>query len=234
MDNFRIGYEAGALLAEFALSRWDGKVDWMLGLDIEEAGPTVQSRITGAFEGVKSRLPNLPVESFVRIDGRGMRDKSCKVVLDFLKRHPRDKHIMIAAANDTSALGAIAAIRELGRERHVAVVGQDCLDEMANEMRRPGSPAIGSVSHEANQYGPRLIELGLALLRGEKIPPYNYVDHQMITADRLPDRVTNEGSNGSGAVAPAAATPVARRRRISAKAVEEMQSAGGSVRAGKL
>ena len=184
VDNYRAGREAGGLLAEFALQRWGGKIDWMMGLDLAEAGQLVQSRITGAFEGVKTRLPDLPVECFVRIDGRGMRDVSYKLVLDFLKRHPKDKHILIAAANDTSAMGAIAAIRELDREKHVAIVGQDCLEEMVTEMQRPGSPAIASISHEVGRYGPRLIELGLALLRGETVAPYNYVEQKAITADR--------------------------------------------------
>jgi ribose transport system substrate-binding protein len=190
VDNYRAGLEAGGLLAEFALSRWEGKMDWMLGLDLEEAGQLVQSRITGAFQGVKARLPNLPVESFVRIDGRGLRDKSYKVVLDFLNRHPKDKHILIAAANDTSAMGAIAAVRELGRDRHVAVVGQDCVPEMLQEMQRPGTPAIGSISHEVQLYGAKLIDLGLALLRGETVPPYNYVEHRVITPD-LAERYLN-------------------------------------------
>jgi ribose transport system substrate-binding protein len=185
VDNYRVGYEAGILLGDYAVNRWKGKINWVVGLDLEEAGQIVQSRTTGAFEGVKTRLPNLPVESFVRIDGRGMRDKSYKVILDFLDRHPKDKHILIAAANDTSALGAIAAIRERGRQKHAAVVGQDCLEEMVMELRRPGTPALGSVSHEVSQYGPRLIELGLALLRGEKVAPYNYVDHKVVTAERL-------------------------------------------------
>jgi ribose transport system substrate-binding protein len=183
VDNYRAGLEAGGLLAEYALSYWEGKMDWMIGLDIEEAGQLVQSRITGAFQGVKARLPNLPVESFVRIDGRGMRDKSYKVILDFLNRHPKEKHILIAAANDTSAMGAIAAVRELGREKHVAVVGQDCVEEMLREMQRPNSPAIGSISHEVQLYGARLIDLGLSLLRGETVPPYNYVEHRAVTPD---------------------------------------------------
>jgi hypothetical protein len=34
------------------------------------------------------------------------------------------------------------------------------------------------------QYGPRLIELGLALLRGEMVAPYNYVEHIAMTAER--------------------------------------------------
>jgi len=184
VDNYRTGREAGGILAEYAINHWGGKMDWMVGLDIEEAGQLVQSRITGAFEGVRERLPNLPVESFVRIDGRGMRDKSYKVVLDFLNRHPKDKHVLIAAANDTSAMGAVEAVRELHREKNVAIVGQDCVDEMLAEMQRSNSPAIASISHEVGLYGPRLIEIGLALLRGETVPPYNYVDHRAITADR--------------------------------------------------
>jgi ribose transport system substrate-binding protein len=183
VDNYRAGLEAGGLLADFALNHWEGKMSWMVGLDLEEAGQLVQSRITGAFQGVKTRLPNLPVESFVRIDGRGMRDKSYKVILDFLNRHPKDKHILIAAANDTSAMGAIQAIRELGREKHVAVVGQDCVEEMLIEMQRPGSPVVGSISHEVHLYGAKLVDLGLSLLRGETVAPYNYVEHRVVTPD---------------------------------------------------
>jgi ribose transport system substrate-binding protein len=183
VDNYRAGLEAGGLLADFALSHWNGEMDWMVGLDIEEAGQLVQSRITGAIQGVKARLPNLPVECFVRIDGRGMREKSYKVILDFLNRHPKDKHILIAAANDTSAMGAIQAVRELGREKHVAVVGQDCVEEMVVEMQRAGSPVVGSISHEVQLYGAKLIDLGLALLRGETVAPYNYIEHRVVTPD---------------------------------------------------
>jgi ribose transport system substrate-binding protein len=220
VDNYRAGREAGDLLAEHAIGHWGGKVDWMLGLDIEEAGPLVQSRITGAFEGVKARLPNLPVECFVRTDGRGMRDRGHKVVSDFLSRHPKDKHILIAAANDTSALGAIAAVRELRREKHVVVVGQDCVDEMLLEMQRPGSPAIASVSHEAGLYGARLIHIGLALLRGETVAPYNYVEHRTVTADRAKTLSGSELVN-------AAAKPVLTRKKAGAAAKGKSNAAKG-------
>ncbi len=185
VDNYRVGYDAGQLLAQHAVNEWRGQVDWVLGLDIEEAGPLVQSRITGAFEGVRSKLDGLPVESFVRIDGRGMHDKSYRIVLDFLKRHPKERHILLAAATDTSALGALQAVQELKRGKQVAIVGQDCIPEAVEEMRKPGSPIIGSVSHEVNDYGPRIIELGLGLLRGRSVPPYNYVIHKMVTGESL-------------------------------------------------
>jgi ribose transport system substrate-binding protein len=185
VDNYRTGYESGTLLAEYALNRWESRIDWMLGLDLEEAGQLVQSRITGAFEAVKNRLEDVPSECFVRVDGRGLTAASYKVVAGFLNRHPEATRILIAAANDTSAMGAIQALREAGREHHAAVVGQDALDEMVAELERPGSPAIGTVSHEVSRYGARIIDLGLALLRGEKVAPYNYIEHKMIASPHL-------------------------------------------------
>jgi ribose transport system substrate-binding protein len=185
VDNFRVGVEAGEALAAHAVDQWQGAVDWVLGLDLPEAGQLVQSRITGAFQGVRARIPNLPVEYFVRMDGRGIREQSCQLVTDFLDRHPKDKHILIAAATDTSALGALDAARERKRTRNVAIVGQDCIPEAVTEMRRPGSPFIASVSHEAASYGERLIHLGIALLRGNTVAPYNYVGHKLITQASL-------------------------------------------------
>ncbi len=127
VDNYRVGFDGGGdaggrMRWSTGAARWTGC--W--GSTCRRPGNLVQSRITGAFEGVKSMIPDLPVESFVRIDGRGFRDKSQKLISDFLQRHPKDKHILIAAAKDTSALGAMDAVRETKREKHVAIVGQDC------------------------------------------------------------------------------------------------------------
>ena len=172
MDNYRVGIEVGETLAAYATASWDGKVNWVIGLDLVEAGQLVQSRITGAFEGVRSGHPDLPVEIFVHIDGRGRRDRSKKLISDFLQRHPKDRHILIAAATDSSALGAVDAVREQKREKHVAIVGQGCIAEAMQEMQKDRLPLIGSVSHEASSYEPSLIYLVLSLLRGQTVPPF--------------------------------------------------------------
>ncbi|MFB3815095.1 MAG: substrate-binding domain-containing protein [Terriglobales bacterium] len=185
VDNYRVGFEAGVCLADHAIANWKGQVSHVLGLDLEDAGPLVQGRITGAFEGIRSRLPKIGVEKFVRIDARGMREKGYRVTLEFLRRHPKHHTTLVAAATDTSGLGALEAIKELKRDKQVAIVGQDCLPEALDAMRIEGSPYIGSVSHEVDTYGPRLIQLGLAVVRGELIPPYNYVDHRLVTAKSL-------------------------------------------------
>ena len=77
------------------------------------------------------------------------------------------------------------ATRKAGREDDFAIVGQDCIPEALEEMRSGKSALIGSISHEVETYGPRLIQLGISLLRGYTVPPYNYVRHKTVSAETL-------------------------------------------------
>jgi len=102
-----------------------------------------------------------------------------------LQRHSKDRGIVIAAADDTSVLGALRAVKQLKREKHVAIVGQDCIPDAVDEMKVPGTPLVASVSREVHTYGPRLMQLGLALVRGQHVAPYHYVNHKLVTAKGL-------------------------------------------------
>ena len=188
VDNYRVGYEAGLFLAQHARNNWHGVASWIVGLDIKEAGPLVHSRIGGAFAGIRSKFPALRDERYISLDGGGLRGRSHRMMLDFLRKHPKDRGILVAAATDTSALGALQAVREAKRERHVAIVGQDCIPEALDELKIPGGCFIASVSHEAASYGPQLIQLGLAILNGQMVPPYNYVKHKLMVAALHPGR----------------------------------------------
>jgi len=186
LDNYRAGMEAGELLGAYALKIWRGQVDLVVGLELRKAGTLVQSRITGAFEGIRSKLGELADNQFVRLDGAGLRDESFKAMRAFLLKYKKAQHILVAPNNDTSALGVIDAARELKREHHLAIVGHDCIPEAMEEMKRKNSPLIGSVSHEVATYGPNLIHLGLSLLKGESVPPYNYVEHRVVSSFNRP------------------------------------------------
>ncbi len=185
VDNFEVGYEAGSVLAQYAVRQWKGKADYVLGVGFAEAGSFVQSRITGAFDAIRQRLNEIPADRFVQIEGRGMREPSRLAVAEFLQSHPGDERILVAAATDSSALGVLDAARQAGREENFAIVGQDCIPEVMEEMRSGKSALVGSISHEVETYGPRLIQIGIALLRGHAVPPYNYVRHRVVTPESL-------------------------------------------------
>jgi ribose transport system substrate-binding protein len=185
VDNFEVGFEAGSMLAQHAIHKWKGNVDWVLGIGFQEAGSFVQSRITGAFDGVRDRLKEVPTDRFVQLEGRGMREPSRVAITNFLRGIGSHQHILVAAATDSSALGVLDAARKAGRESEFAIVGQDCIPEVIEEMRTGKSALIGSISHEVESYGPRLIQIGIALLRGYTVPPYNYVRHRIVTQESL-------------------------------------------------
>ncbi len=185
VDNFEVGYEAGTLLAQHACNKWKSKVDWVLGIGFSEAGSFVQSRIRGAFEGIRERMDQIPPDHFLQLEGRGMRQPSMVAAQEFMKTQRKGQRILVATSTDSSALGVLDAARQAGREQDFAIAGQDCIPEVLEEMRKPASAIIGSISHGAESYGPRLIQLGIALLRGHIVPPYNYVRHRVVTPETL-------------------------------------------------
>ena len=180
----RSGYEAGSLLAQHALRKWKGKVDWVLGVGFTEAGSFVQSRITGAFDGIRERLKDLPRTSLCR-----SKAAACASPASMAVSGVSCAAIARASASwwpppPTPAPWAFWMRRaQTGREEDFAIVGQDCIPEVLEEMRTGKSAIIGSISHEAESYGPRLIQLGIALLRGYTVPPYNYVRHRAVTPE---------------------------------------------------
>ncbi len=185
VDNFEVGYEAAAILAQYAQRQWKGRVDRVVGVGFREAGSFVQHRITGAFDGIGERFKELTADRFVQIEGRGMREASRKAMSEYLGERKGGDLTLVAAVNDTSALGVLDAVREAGQEASFAIVGQDCVPEVLEEMHRKSSAIVGSISHEAETYGPRLIQLGISILRGYTVPPYNYVHHLAVTPETL-------------------------------------------------
>ena len=185
VDNFEVGDEAASILAHYAQRKWKSKVDRVVGVGFREAGSFVQNRIAGAFDGIRERFKELTPDQFVQIEGRGMREASRKAMSEYLRGRRAGEFTLVAAATDSSALGVLDAVRETGHEENFAIVGQDCIPEVLTEMRTGSSAIVGSISHEAETYGPRLIQLGISILRGYTVPPYNYVHHRAVTPDSL-------------------------------------------------
>ena len=92
------------------------------------------------------------------------------------------------------------------------MVGQDCIPDALEEMNSGHSALIGSVSHQAETYGPRLIQLGISMLRGYAVPPYNYVRHKVVT----PETLSGELATEEGAAVQHGEERVAQRRRAPA------------------
>ena len=49
VDNYRVGIEAGEALAAHATAHWEGKVDWVIGLDLAGGGAAGAEQDYGSF-----------------------------------------------------------------------------------------------------------------------------------------------------------------------------------------
>ncbi len=186
-NNYEAGLIGGRHLGRWARRHWDGNVDEVLLLGLTRAGPTPQTRIRGMLAGIKEML-RLPEDRPVaQVDGDGQ----FKVALDIVRKHlraSRSKRVLVGAANDPSALGALRAFEEAGRVAECAVVGQNCEPEARGELRRPNTRLIGTVAYFPEKYGEGIIRLALDILSNKPVPPAVFMKHQLVTPEDV-DRV---------------------------------------------
>lgn len=116
-------YQGGRLAAEAMVEALGGK-GTVAVLDHPEV-ESVKLRTKGFAEGIAeaNRRPDVKIEIVTVLPGGGVRDKSYKVAQDILQAHRDLKGIF--AINDPSALGAVAALEESGKDGAIKVVGFD-------------------------------------------------------------------------------------------------------------
>jgi ribose transport system substrate-binding protein len=183
-NNYEAGMIAGRHLGRWAKKNWYGEIDEVLLLEVLRAGALPRVRVRGIAAGLKEVL-RLPQHTpLLRVDADGQ----FKTALDVVRKHLRTsqaKRILVGAANDPSALGALRAFEEAGRASHCAVVGQNAEPEARAEMREPRTRLIGSVAYFPEKYGDGLIRLALDLLSHKPVQPACFTKHQLITPENV-------------------------------------------------
>ena len=88
--------------------------------------------------------------------------------------------MLISGFNDLTAAGALQAVRAAGREKDVAVVGQNATEEGRQEIYNPSSHFIASIAYFPELYGAKMIRLALSILHHEAVPPAVFTNHVVI------------------------------------------------------
>ena len=187
VDNYIAGQIGGDAAADEAIRRWGGSVDRVVSLDLDAAGRTPAERQQGQHDALRSRI-TVGDEQIVHIDAGISRADTQLAVADMLHAFPDQARIVVLAGTDEAALGAIDAIRQAGLSELSVVVSQGADAGAVAEMLTPGSPLVGAVSYVPDRYGQQLLELALAILAREPVPPAVYITHELVTADVDPLR----------------------------------------------
>jgi ribose transport system substrate-binding protein len=183
-NNYRAGLLAGNYLGRWAKRHWGGEMEEILLIELHRAGSLPKARIRGILNGV-SEVTRIPERCHtVSIDGDGQ----FKGALERTRKHLREskaKRILVGAANDSSALGALRAFQEAGRANDCVIAGQNAEPEARAELRTPGTRFIASVAYFPEKYGDGLIRLALDILSRKPAPPAVFTHHQIITPENV-------------------------------------------------
>jgi len=184
-NSYRAGLLAGGALGRFAKEHWHSTFDRLLLLEFSLSAPENKARLTGAVEGIREVLGDVPESKIIHLDGLSNSDASrlaCTGVLDSL---PSRSRVLISSFNDVSAVGALQAVRAARHEKRAAIVGQNGTSESRAELIRADSPLIASVAYFPEKYGEKLIDLASSVLAREKTPLALYVDHVLLDHENV-------------------------------------------------
>jgi ribose transport system substrate-binding protein len=183
-NNTQAGLIAGRHLARWASLHWNGEFDEVLLLELPKAGQVPNARVLGSLLGVIEQFTTVANRQVrvLRTDGHAA--AAHEKVRSYLRK-TKAKRILVSAINDPSAIGALQAFREAGREDQCAIVGQNVSEEVHEELRNKRSRLIGSVGYFPERYGEGLVPLALEILAGRKVPAATFVKHQLITPSNI-------------------------------------------------
>lgn len=183
-NNYQAGLLGGHYLGRWAKRHWDGDVDEILLIELTRAGSLPKSRMRGMITGIGEVLRLTERCRTVPIDGDGRFQTSLERVRKHL-RESKAKRVLVGAANDPTALGALRAFQEAGRASECAIVGNNAEPEARVELRTPNTRLIASVAFFPEKYGDGLIRLALDILSRKAVPPAVFTGHQVITPENV-------------------------------------------------
>ncbi len=185
VDNPKAGGMAGKGLGEWIKKNWNGQVDALVMLELPQSGPTPAARMKGQRDGLESVIGKIPESKVKHLDSKNTLEEARKLMSDTLTTLPNAKRIAVVCINDDTAAGAIAAAQAAGRQKQIAVAAVDASDRGREEIRKPGSPQIGSTASFPEKYGEKIIPAMIKAINGEKLPEKFYTDHVFITRDNV-------------------------------------------------
>lgn len=185
VDNYRSGYMAGTALGEWIKMNWQGEVDDVIVLEEPRAGSITGARIQGQLNGLQDVIGDIQSDQFIYVNSGNTGDISYSRMVNTVQQLSPSARVAVICFNDDVAIGALRAIVEFQREGNSVIVGQGADSHVRDEIRKKHSPIIGSTAFAPEQYGEKIVELALKILRKESVPPAVYIAHEFITSENI-------------------------------------------------
>lgn len=171
--------QAGETSCEYLFSQMGGKGKVLLvdGTPIQ----TIIDRIKGC-KNVAQKYPDIKIVG--QQASRNDRASSLMVTTDMLTANPDVPGIF--GMNDPSALGAVLAVEQAGKAGAIKVTGVDGSPEAVEELKRSGSPFIGTATQNPGEMVRQAISLAQDMVDGKHIAsPTVLIPSVLVTRDNV-------------------------------------------------
>jgi len=145
-------------------------------LEGEPGNLAAASREKGILEGLKAR-PDIKV--IADLTSHWRRDNAMSITEDWLQAYPQIDAIL--CHNDDSALGAIEALKAVGKAGKVMVLGVDGLPESLKAIE--SGSMTGTVVQQVVDQAKTTLDVAAKLLRGEKVERHIQIPGELVTKE---------------------------------------------------
>ncbi|HOC44906.1 MAG TPA: substrate-binding domain-containing protein [Thermoanaerobaculales bacterium] len=166
----------GRLAGEYLAGRLGGR--GRVAIINQPAITSVLDRVQG-FREALARHPG--IEIVADVDGLGLRDRALQAAADVLQANPQLDGVF--GINDDSALGALDAVEDFGREG-IVIVGYDATPPARDAILK-GRALKADVVQYPFEIGRRTIDTIARHLAGEEVPAVVPVEVGIVDRDRL-------------------------------------------------
>jgi ribose transport system substrate-binding protein len=185
VDNYGVALTAGRAMAAMIQERWgswDG-VDVVFLGRLTTAGEAAVLRVEGVAYALAEEFGIQPDDpKIVRVDFEdGGSEEDAWGFADVLAAHPEAVRIAVATVNEEHMSGAIGAMQSAGRwnaANKIAVATG--ADDLGQALIRDGL-LDATVAFFPERYGEYIVPAVCAILTGNPVPPYIFVENEVIT-----------------------------------------------------
>jgi len=182
VNNTETGKLTGSALGQWVVDNWDGQVDKVLLMTEQRVTGVLQERIKSALDSFLGYV-DVPRKDILYMDSGHSREITAEHTISTLNSWQDHERIAVIGINDDVALGVLQGASQIGREKHIAVVGQDADPEAREEINNPDSRFIASTNVHLEEYAPRILDMSLRILKGEHVKNEEFVPLSLYTQD---------------------------------------------------
>lgn len=188
VNNWKVAIMGGKYMAKLIKEQWGGwdNVDMVVLLQMPAGGEVTMLRSEGFAAALAEEFGPQVEEKIVRADGGMGQSEQAKAAMDdVLAAHPDAKKIALTSINEQTMAGAIASLQNAGRwsPEDTIIITLGC-DELGQSMLRDGL-TDAAIAFFPEKYGEYIIPAVCAILEGQAVPPYIYVENEVITKENI-------------------------------------------------